>query len=62
MKRNGKIRWKCSNGWSDWYFFGNLPAELQRREDITSVEVVEEMTKAEYEAMIKEYNNVSTQK
>lgn len=49
--RKGKIRWQKLNGfWSSWYDL-NEPLEELKTIDVLAIELQEEMTKIEYEAM-----------
>jgi hypothetical protein len=53
--RKGKIRWETTSELSDWYDLGSPMPEYLKSIDVIAVHVQEEMSRAEYEAMIKEY-------
>lgn len=51
----GRVRWLANGQWSAWYDLGSPIPEALKQLEITSLQTEEYMTKAEYEAMIKEY-------
>ena len=57
----GHVRWlgPTAFSWSSWYDLGSSMPEYLKSTDIIAVQIEEEMTKDEYEKMIKDYNEQS---
>lgn len=50
--RKGRIRWQKQNGfWSSWYDLNEPISEELKQIEVIAIELQEEMTKTEYEAL-----------